>query len=36
MEERFRFNGEAPPPWLWDRFPNWQNANGDTELLCRS
>jgi hypothetical protein len=26
MEERFRFTGENPPPSLWARFPNWQNA----------
>ena len=26
MEERFRFTGENPPPGLWARFPNWQNA----------
>jgi hypothetical protein len=26
MEERLRFTGENPPPSLWHRFPNWQNA----------
>jgi hypothetical protein len=25
-EERLRFTGENPPPSLWARFPNWQNA----------
>jgi hypothetical protein len=26
VEERLRFTGENPPPGLWVRFPNWQNA----------
>jgi hypothetical protein len=26
MQERLRFTGENPPPRLWLRFPNWQNA----------
>ena len=26
MEERLRFTGANPPPNLWDRYPNWENA----------
>jgi len=26
MAEKLRFTGENPPPSLWSRFPNWQNA----------
>lgn len=32
MEERFRFTGENPPPKLWRRFPNWQNAYEEETL----
>ncbi len=26
VEERLRFTGQAPPPGLLERYPNWQNA----------
>ena len=33
VEERLRFTGENPPPSLWGRFPNWQNAYEEEGLV---
>jgi hypothetical protein len=33
VAENLRFTGENPPPSLWDRFPNWQNAYEEEGIL---
>jgi hypothetical protein len=32
VKKRLRFTGENPPPSLWDRFPNWENAFDEETL----